>query len=306
MAGIANLKKEINAGKLKNLYVFIGEEEGMKDLYVKKLGTNIVRANSFKDIIPKLTSKTLFTQPKTYVIKEDKDVIKNNVDIASLIGKNRVIFSYGALDKRSKFYKAVKKHVYEFNRLTPAQLAGYICNEMGEWIDYELAMKVAVNCNNDFSRVQMEIDKLQRCGVRVTEDLINNLIYRQPEDVIFELIGCIVTGDTEMAYALYTDMMARGESPIKIISILYTNFKNTMLVQAMGNQATRDIAGATGLTIWHVNKAREKVGHYSLNNLLTVLRLIQGAEQGIKTGKIDQHVALDKLLIDILNLKEGN
>lgn len=294
---ILGLKKELGAGKVRNLYIFVGTERGMMDLYFRKIGKHIVKANKFTDIIPKLTGGRLFNQKTTYVIRDDEELVKQDIDLLKLIGGNTVILCYASIDGRSKFQKRWKNYMVEFEKLGESQLASFITKELD--VSNELAYTIARNSNNDFSRVELEVDKLKRLD-EITFDVVYDVVVPSPEDVVFDMVKYVTQGKALPVFDCFKELMAGGESPIKIISLLYTSFRNIMLVQGMADSSDKDIGAKTGLNPWHIKHIREQTNYYTLNVLLAILRLIQGAEFGIKTGKIEQDVAMEKLLIDIL------
>lgn len=301
---LVDLKNEIVTGMTKNLYVFTGVESGMMKMYMNKMSSNIIRTDKFSDLIPKLEAPSLFRKKALYAVYNDSELL--NVDcgwdrIKELIGKNKVVLIYYNLDKRSSFYHAMKDDVVEFDKLTEPQLVSYVMKNIT--VNKATAEVIAERCNYDFNRIELELDKLKRLPF-VDNKTIKELVTPLPEDVVFDMSAAMLTGDADLAFQLYKELKERNESPIKIIAILYMNFKNVMMVQAMQDKQNREITAATGLSSWQINHVRDKVGSYSLNNLLAVLRLIQGAEFGIKTGKIEQDMAMEKLMVDILALSE--
>lgn len=294
---ISGLKKELASGKRRNLYLFVGVERGMMDLYIKKIANKTIKASKFKDILPKLTGGKLFTQSMTYVVRDDVELVEQDIDLLKLIGANTVILCYSAIDGRSKFYKRYKDLIIDFEKVDEKQLRGFIARELN--IDDNLASLIATRSNNDFSRIELEIDKLKRVGVLGTA-VINSMVVQSPEDIIFDVIKSVLMRDIHKAFNGFYELKERGESPIKIISLLYTGFRNILLVQGMETSSDKEIGAKTGLNPWHIKHMREQINYYTSNDLLSILRLVQGAEFGIKMGAIEQDVAMEKLLIDIL------
>lgn len=60
------------------------------------------------------------------------------------------------------------------------------------------------------------------------------------------------------------------------------------------------ITERTGLTAWQVKLAKEKGNHYSIGELVNAMKIIRSSEKGIKTGMIEQEVAIDYILVNIL------
>ena len=46
--------------------------------------------------------------------------------------------------------------------------------------------------------------------------------------------------------------------------------------------------------------AKEKQGHYSISELIDALKIIRFAEKGIKTGLIEDDVAVEYVMVNIL------
>jgi DNA polymerase-3 subunit delta len=134
----------------------------------------------------------------------------------------------------------------------------------------------------------------------ITIELIDKLITPSPEDYVFEMIKAIAMKKALVTYAIYEDLKALKESPIKIISLLYTQFKHMIQVQGYANMANRDICAKTGLVFWQVDKAKEVLGYFSTPELVEILLKIQRCEVDIKTGNIETDLAFDKLLLDIV------
>jgi DNA polymerase-3 subunit delta len=161
-------------------------------------------------------------------------------------------------------------------------------------------MELAKMCNNDVARLESEIDKLRHADKEITEDLIYDLVMKEPEDVIFDMIKAVVKGQKKLAFDLYEDLKERRESPIKIISLLYTQFKLTLLIQCYSKLDNKEIAEKIGINAGRIYYMKELIGAFSLEELKDTLVEIQETEVMIKTGKLDQHTALEKLLLSIL------
>jgi DNA polymerase III delta subunit len=194
--------------------------------------------------------------------------------------------------------------VTEFQKLSPEVLAKYIKREIG--LDINKAVKFAELCDCNYSRILLECDKVkhlaQANNINIDQAydiaIRENLIYTSPKDVIFELIDAICKRQPERSYNLLEELTAINENPLGAISLLYTNFRSMLLVQSAG--AGADITKRTGLTGWQVKLAKEKGVNYSVGELVTAIRMIRETEKGIKTGMIEQVMALDYILANVM------
>ncbi len=78
---------------------------------------------------------------------------------------------------------------------------------------------------------------------------------------------------------------------------MYNNFRTILLIQSC---KSNDIEKTTGLTNGQVYYNKDKVGYYTIGELVNALKTIQKTEEGIKTGKIDEQISVDYVLCNIL------
>ena len=103
--------------------------------------------------------------------------------------------------------------------------------------------------------------------------------------------------DIKSVYNLRKQLKQINESNIKLISLLYINFKTILLIQSCNST---DICKTTGLQYYQVKYNKDKTKFYTIGELVNALRIIQQIEKGIKSGTIDEVISLDYLLVNIL------
>jgi len=304
MPTFQQLKKQLDEGKKRNLYVFTGDEREVLRQYIKRIDPKPIEVGSFKQLAVKLQSNGLFNSGEhgTYVIHDDKTVFDWEVkQLIKRIGKDTVILVYSKIDKRINWFKKAKGFLYEFTKFTEQQLVAYIGKKMPS-MDYRLAAVVARYCNHEISRVDLEIDKLLHlpfdCDIDL--DLVNDLITPPLEDRIFEMIDAVAKKQPLQAYEVYEELIEMKESPIKMISLLYTKFKHLFVVQSMYQLPSNELASKTGLNTFQINQVREMVGVFTLEELIKFLRYIQKTEVNMKTGKVGIELGMQHLLLNIL------
>jgi DNA polymerase III delta subunit len=244
-----------------------------------------------------------------YIIRDDKEYLAqekiwDTLNSGAVQGDNVIILVYSNLDKRSKFYKHHVDMLTEFEKLIPEVLAKYIKKEIG--LDVKKGVQFAELCDCNYSRILLECDKIKhlaaarKCDIEMAYSIAvkEKLIHVEPKDVIFELIDAVCKRQINRSYTLLEELMSINESPLGIISLLYTNFRSMLLVQSAG--AGADITKRTGLTGWQVKLAKEKGVHYSIGELVKAIRTIRETEKGIKTGMIEQVMAIDYILANVM------
>jgi DNA polymerase III subunit delta len=146
----------------------------------------------------------------------------------------------------------------------------------------------------------MEVDKLKRTGKEISFELVNELIMPTPEDKIFEMVDSLLTKKRERAFELFRDLKELKESPIKMVSILYTKIKQVLQVQMYADLPNAELAGRTGLTFYQVNKTRDVIGKFTLDELAKMLMMVQETEVKMKTGQVDIDLGMEFLMLKIL------
>ena len=112
-----------------------------------------------------------------------------------------------------------------------------------------------------------------------------------PEDI------AILKRQVNRVYYLLNQCREVGEANMAILSVLYNNAKQVLQVQAC---ESKDVCKATGLTAWQVKCAKEKCGVYTDAELVIMLKLIQRIQKDIITGRLEESVSIDYLLVQIL------
>jgi len=316
---LAELKQKLINNNLDSLYIFFGEEIGIMDKYIesikKKSNKHIIRIESLKELLLKLNMKSLLNSENIYILKEDKNLLKNEELINKLqdlilksSGAHIVILVYSKLDKRGKFYRKTKDFSIEFEKLNTNQLINYVLKELG--LRREYSEELIEYCDNNYNRLMFEIDKL-KCLAKAykikneeafLEGMKSGLISKSPKSLIFNFIDAVLKRDMELSFKLFQDLKNLKTSEMLILSLLYTNFRNVLLIQG-SEKPTQEFTGLTNSQIYMI---KEKVGYYYIEELIKILGIIQKVESGIKTGKIDSEIAIEYSLLKIIREEDKN
>jgi DNA polymerase III delta subunit len=164
-------------------------------------------------------------------------------------------------------------------------------------------------CEQDYSRILLEIDKIityfesvdpdcERLDANDTFELLvkDGTIWSPPKDAIFNYVDAVLKHQVNKAFDLLEQCYAVGESTVVLLSVLYTNIKQVLQVQSCNSS---DIAKSTGLTGWQIKCAKEKAGHYSIGDLVYMLKLVRDTEMKIKTGEIEEQLAIPYIMVNI-------
>lgn len=298
------VRKDIESGRLKPLYILTGEEKAVMGKYLSMLNKPNTAPN-FASVVPKLKTQGLFggKEKQVYIIKEDKDVTDIQLkQLLDLVGKKATIFLiFDKIDKRKKFFKDASKYIYEFDKLDNAYV--YVQQSLG--VTERQARLISDRCNGDIGKIDLEMDKIQQLGdIQLTDELLNELITPSPEDKIWEFIDCILSKDPKGAYQRYDDLKVLNQNEIYFIGLMYNNFKTVLMLLGMANRTPQQIAKETGLNQWQLTNCKKIVDRHlrgmEVSEVIYYLQELQNLEVGIKTGKIDGELGFKVLINEFM------
>lgn len=318
---VNDLKIQIVEKHLSNkLYIFYGDEYVVQKIYIQKIAeitdSEIEYIDSIEDILSD-SGSSLFSFKKCYVCIDDSVLIKsNNLEkdfdkIIHILEDNILILQYSKLDKRSKFYNFITKDkelpfasfsAIEFEYLHPVVLQKYITEKVN--LTPEAVKKLIEVCEQDYGRILLEVDKISRyadcenllCNNAFTQLLNNKIIYQPPGDMIFNFVDAVLANKPKTAFSLLQECKDIGEPSLRLLLVLFTNIRHLLQVQSCES----NIAETTGLSSWEIRCVQNYQGIYRNSELVRALHLIQNVEKGIKTGQIDDAIAVDYVLVNIL------
>ena len=310
-----NFKTLLKSREYSNFLIFTGDEWAVQKIYIEQLSKisklEVKCIDAVTDIMPSLRNKNIISKSYLYVVRDDKELITNEKlqnRVESMLGQNILIILLTKLDKRTKFYNKYKDTMVEFETLPDKVLTKYIRQQIPEMSDKNCSVLIEV-CEHNYGRILLEIDKIKKYhdGHRlpaggyydsVFEDLIKSgIIYRPPQDVIFDLVEAILRRDITNSFRLLKESYASGEATLVMLTVLFNNAKAVLQVQEC---KSKEVSKSTGLSGWQIMNANKLKGYYKSKKLEDILCLIQKIEVGIKTGKIEDRFAMEYLLCEIL------
>lgn len=313
---ISTVKTHIKNNTIQPFYIFSGPEWKVQRIYIEQIAKckkySLSYIDTITDVYSKLKNRSFVTQNYVYVVRDDKDIMtdeKLQSSLTALLGDNVLILLLTTVDKRTKFYKTYKDAICEFEPLKPAILKKYLKREISlSDKNCDTLMEI---CEYDYGRCLLEVDKIKQydAGVGVNEEnsglydlsfkslLEEGIIYQPPKDAIFDFVDAVLKRQVNKSFDLLSQSYAVGEATVVLLSVLYNNVKQVLQVQSC---ESKDITKSTGLTGWQIKCAKEHINHYSVGELVYMLKLIQKCEKGIKTGQIEEQCVMPYILVNCL------
>ena len=311
---VATLKAKIKSKQIPNYLIFTGPEWKVQQIYIQQIAKvmklEVVRLDSYREVYSKIRSNALISSSKLFVVRDDTELLLNDKitsqSILSALQRNLFIHILTTTDKRKKYYKDNQDRIVDFEPLSDSALKKYIKREVN--LSDDNCQRLIEICEHDYGRCLLEIDKIKitanvpefrdvsKDGIFL-ELLDDGTIYQPPYDAIWDLTDAILDRKVNTAFNLLEKAYAYGEATMVMLSVLYNNAKAVLQVQSYSGS---NVSKGTGLTGWQIKNAKKHVGKYRDSELVRMMRIIQQTESGIKTGQIEDEIAMPYLLVRVL------
>lgn len=296
MSDLVSFQKDIRTNNLKPFYILYGEEIGLMNVYLNQMG-NVVRETSVSTVWKTLTQKGLVSNHRIFAVRDDKDFLSNESRWKRLpdVRYGTLVLMVTKIDKRSKLLKAFPDNCVEFEKMTDAQLKRYFVSKYST-IDSDMIDMVIQFCLNDYSRIDNELDKLSRLK-KVDADVVETIVKHKTEIDIFSLVDDVLEYRPEQAIMKVTELLAKGESPIGLLTLLYQNFNNACLVLGADEPKEANL----GIKQFLINKIVYNF-QYELDSAFEGMAILGQAIEGIKNGRYTESSAVYISLYKIFSL----
>jgi DNA polymerase-3 subunit delta len=326
--------KKLRADGPERVYILRGEEDYLRDSFLKELRTRCVEEGSeafnyhrlqganldLSDLrqaveaMPFMGEHTL-TEVREFDINRtaayDGDGLKALLADLPEWATVAFVFAPGyAPDNRLGIMKAVKKlgHDMEFSSPREAELIRWVtrrAEDLGKEIDGTTANYLMWVCGSRMNTLIPEIVKIAGVakGKAITKADIDAVAKRAPETTIFNLTDALGAKEYDKAAGLLADLLAdRDEPPQKQIAMVSEQFRRlyvARVAQEYGkgeDYITSCIPELSGRSFL-VNQLRKTCRSYSLPRLARAVRLCVECDYGMKNGGPEPAERMKELLL---------
>jgi DNA polymerase-3 subunit delta len=211
------------------------------------------------------------------------------------------------LDERKKLTKLLKKEAEVFEATLSDE------NSLVNWIHSE-TKQLGVNITDEAvglllqyvrGSITLLVQELNKMAMYVGQDgtindeVVQLLSSRTIEDNIFELIDCVIKKNVSEAMLIFHDLLKLNEEPIKILSLLSSQFRLLYQVKDLSHRGYGQQQIATHLKIhpFRVKLALQKVSQFTNEYLIKSINELAEMDYGIKSGHIDKKLALELFIL---------
>ncbi|XMB85130.1 DNA polymerase III subunit delta [Mycoplasmatota bacterium WC44] len=212
------------------------------------------------------------------------------------------------LDNKKKIVKMLKKvaNVHELNKVDDSQLeqaAIRFLMRRDIEIEKDALKELMTRTEGDTQRVMNELSKLENYfdnDGTVKIEHIKDLVSKNVEDDVFQLINSIVDRNTDKSLEIYHDLL-QTEDPVRLIGLIINKFRElnyakTLVTKGYKKDDVMTFFNASSGRAYYIMKSASSVSFDYIQNQLDRLSKV---DIDIKKGLIDKKIGLELYLLRI-------
>ncbi len=198
-------------------------------------------------------------------------------------------------------------YVKEFRPPTSGKLRRWITDRVerkGGEIEPSAAEALAAFVGSDLRLLDQELDKLVSYVNRarpITRADVHLLVSYAQQANVFEMVDALGRRDGEQALKLLHRLLEDGEHPLSLLGMIVRQFRIMIQVKdliARGVPPAK-VGAQLGLHRFVAEKGLRQSRNFSMKQLETIYGKLLETDLAIKTGRMDQVLALDMLVVGL-------
>ena len=318
------LNQDIRDHSFKRVNLLYGEEVFLKMSYKNRLkeavtagdtmnfnhyegkGMDVNEIISISDTMPFFAERRLVLMEDSGWFKGGSGAEEMSAYLEHIPETTCLVFVETEVDKRGKMFKAVKKQGYaaELGRQDSAQLgrwAAGILAKNGKKITGRTMEFFLSRTGDDMENISSELEKLISYTLGrevITEEDIEAVCTVQVTNKIFDMIAAIANRQTRKAMDLYEDLLTLKEPPMRILFLIARQFNQLLQVKELVGRGEEKSAIASKLKLqpFVAGKIMLQAKAFSKEQILSYVNLCVDAEEGVKTGRLTDRLAVELLI----------
>lgn len=318
------LNQDIKERSFKPAYLLFGEEAFLKKSYKNRLKDAITDGDSMNynyyegkgmnvDEIISMSDTMPFFGEKRLVLVEDSGFFKGGQGSEDMVGymeripeSTCLMFVESEVDKRSRLYKAVKKYGYaaELSHQDAGHLSRWaagILAQNGRKITGRTMEYFLGKTGDDMENISSELEKLISYTLGrdvITDEDVDAICTTQVTNKIFDMITAIAARQTRKAMDLYEDLLTLKEPPMRILFLIARQFNQILQVKELAGKGLEkgSIGSKLKLQPFVAGKIMVQAKAFSREQILSYVDLCVDAEEGVKTGRLQDRLAVELLI----------
>ena len=327
------LKKELKENKLRNIYLFYGVEDYLKNFHLNQIENMIITEElknfnylfldennaspqvivDFCESLPVMSDKKLLVIRKTNLLKNKKS--SSGINLEGLMKYFEDIPNYicmifvetNEIDKRSSLYKYIEKSglAVEFEFQKRDQLSNLVermFKENGKVIGKDEILYIVDNTDPDVQSVLNECNKIidycyEKSSITISD--IKSIITCSLTSQVFEMIDNTAQKNIKQALLMLNEMLTLKEPIPKILVLIARQIKIMLQVKLLSIEGLNQNEIAKRVGIYYINKYIKQSDRFSIEKLEELLFECSTADIKIKTSGVEDRIILEELIIKI-------
>lgn len=318
------IDEAISTQHFKNIYLLYGPEDYLKRQYRDKLISALGSAEdtmnfaryegdgfSVGEVIDLAETMPFFSDRRLILITDSGLFKKSSEELADYLGQVQettfFIFVESEVDKRCKTYKAAAKagSAVEFTMPGEKMIAAWMGKRLKEakkTISREAWNEFLSRTNDSMENMDKEMEKLityvwDKEGISLED--VCAVCVPQVQTKVFDMIAGIAARDLRRVLDLYHDMLSAKEPPMRILFLIEKQFRQMILIKDLAAQGVGQttIAGRVGMPDFAVRKNLSLSRNFRIEQMQQLLSDAANFEEQVKTGKLDERMAVELLMI---------
>lgn len=224
--------------------------------------------------------------------------------LADLPESTDVILVEPKLDKRSSYYKLLKKvtDYQEFSELDGFGLGKWLIEQaksMGARLQNADAKYLVDRVGTNQQLLSNELNKLIAYDPNISRKSIDLLTELTPQSTIFQLLDAAFAGNKKHMMQLYQEQRAARVEPQQIIAMLAWQLHILAIVKTAGERSDAEVAKDAKLNPYVVSKSRGMANKLPLGRLKELIDHLAELDRQTKTVGIDADDAVQAYLLKI-------
>ena len=175
----------------------------------------------------------------------------------------------------------------------------------GATITQDALDELVVRCGDDVSKFTSEATKLSLYKNEINIDDVRLMVSARLEDNAFNMCEALIQGKISKALKIYYDLRINKEEPVRLISLLASQFRFlTQVSYLLSKNMTFDaIASELKCHPFRVKKSSQSLVMISQKALRNILDELYKEDIAIKSGEKDPYLTFELFLINFNNIK---
>ncbi|MCK9478095.1 MAG: DNA polymerase III subunit delta [Firmicutes bacterium] len=312
--------------KIKNVYLFFGEEAFLHTVYIERIKQNILEGplSEFNyslfdednavfedfaaqvDTYPQMAEKKLIVAKNTDFLtaaeyqKQIEGILANLPEYAVLIFSqqdNKKIKKsiLGLIESNGAVVSLAKQELRELRPWVGRQFA-----RLGKKISNEDAEFLISICDGSLSRLEVECNKLAAAAgdaERITAKLIDEMVYMPLEYKIFSMADKLLAKNSAEAYKMLKEFKTAKEQPVVIISLIYSQLSMLNMFRQIKQKGAEFLPSNRKFL---ARRLLSESARHSEKKLQDGMRKCAEYDDKIKNGLMDGWTALELIMAFLL------